>query len=478
MHVLDHLEPKKVFHFFEEICKIPHGSGNTKLISDWLVSFAKERNLEFYQDSLNNVIIIKNPSAGYEASEPVILQGHMDMVCEKAPDCQKDMENEGLDLAVDGNIIYARGTTLGGDDGIAVAVMLAILDSDEIAHPRIEAIFTVDEEIGMLGAAGIDVSMLCGRRMLNLDSEVEGVFTVSCAGGNIVNFSIPVARADFDGTAMQITVGGLKGGHSGIEIHKGLGNSNILCARVLYTLSSKAQLRLESICGGLKDNAIPRETSAKIVTTDPDTITSLCGELDTFLKESYSQTDPGVFVKVEECEYSMPMTKTATSNILYFLNCLPNGVLAISKEIEGLVQTSSNLGILETAGTEVTGVICVRSSVDEQKYAVNKQIKKIADLSGGGIEVTGNYSGWQYKKDSPLRELMTDIFTKQYGYPPKTEAIHAGVECGIFAGKLPDLDCISLGPNLTEIHTCREKLRIDSVGRLWYLVLETLKQMK
>ena len=278
MAVLENLEPKRVFGFFEQMCAIPHGSGNTKAISDWLKAFADARGLEVHQDSMGNVIIIKEASAGYEKADPVIFQGHMDMVCEKAPGCTKDMQTEGLDLVTDGDTVYAEGTTLGGDDGIAVAMALAILDDPEIQHPRFEAVFTVDEEIGMLGAVAIDVSALKGRRMMNLDSENEGVFTVSCAGGNISRCILPVTRTPFDGTVLCLTVGGLQGGHSGVEIDKGRGNSNMLMGRVLYAVSKATDMRLICVNGGLKDNAISQETVAVIVAADAEIGRASCRE--------------------------------------------------------------------------------------------------------------------------------------------------------------------------------------------------------
>ena len=479
MAVLEHLEPKSVFKFFEEMCAIPHGSSNTKQVSDWLVSFAKERGLEYDQDALNNVIIIREATPGYEAAEPVILQGHMDMVCEKAPDCTKDMETEGLDLAVEGDTVYAVGTTLGGDDGIAVAMALALLDAEDIPHPRIEAVFTVDEEIGMLGAADMDVSMLRGRRMLNLDSEAEGVFTVSCAGGNETKSNLPLSREPYEGVAVTITVGGLAGGHSGVEIDKGLGNSNLLMGRVLCAAAAKAELRLVAVNGGLKDNAIPRETVATLVTREPETVLAVCRDLDAAFKNEYCVTDPGVFVAAEEGKTdSMPMDQDSTRRVICFLTCVPGGIQAMSADIPGLVQTSLNLGILKTEEHRLVGANCVRSSVDSQKQMLVDRLTCLTELLGGTVEVHGDYAGWQYQQESPLRDLLTEVFVEQYGYEPKIEAIHAGVECGIFAGKLPGLDCVSLGPDLTEIHTCREKMHIASVQRLWALVLETLKRMK
>ena len=478
MAILEHLEPRGVFRFFEELCAIPHGSSNTKAVSDWLMDFARERGLEAYQDGLNNVIIIKEATSGYESAEPVILQGHMDMVCEKAPGCAKDMEKEGLDLAVDGDAVYAEGTTLGGDDGIAVAMALAILDADDIPHPRLEAVFTVDEEIGMLGATALDVSMLRGRRMLNLDSEEEGVFTVGCAGGNLTQCTLPLTRAPYAGKALTVTVGGLRGGHSGAEIDKGLGNANMLMGRLLYAASRKAELRLVEVNGGLKDNAIPRETVATLVTTDPEAVLAVCRELDAQLKNEYRTTDPDVFVTAAESTASLPMDDDTTRRVLCFLTCAPNGIQAMSADMPGLVQTSLNLGILKTQKDAVIASFCVRSSIDGQKQMLVERLTCMTEALGGTVEVFGDYSGWEYRPDSPLRELLVEVFTQQYGHAPRIEAIHAGVECGIFSGKLPGLDCVSMGPDLTEIHTCREKLYISSVQRLWTMVLETLKRMK
>ena len=479
MAILEHLEPRGVFRFFEEMCAIPHGSANTKAVSDWLMAFARERGLEAYQDQLNNVIIIKEATAGYENAPAVILQGHMDMVCEKAPDCEKDMEKEGLDLAVDGDTVYARGTTLGGDDGIAVAMALALLDADDIPHPRLEAVFTVDEEIGMLGAVGMeDVSMLRGRRMLNLDSEVEGVFTVSCAGGNLTKCTLPVCRETFGAEFLTVTVGGLRGGHSGVEIDKGLGNACMLLGRVLTACGRKTALRLVSVSGGLKDNAIPREASAVVAAADAREIRAVCARLDAELKNEYRTTDPEVFVSVRDGGDGLPMDEDSTRRILAFLTCAPNGIQAMSADIPSLVQTSLNLGILTTGDETVDASFCVRSSVDSQKQMLVERLECLTETLGGSVGVFGDYSGWEYRSDSPLRELLVEVFTEQYGHAPKIEAIHAGVECGIFAGKLPGLDCVSMGPDLTEIHTCRERLHIASVQRLWAMVLETLKRMK
>lgn len=479
MQVLEHLEPKQVFSFFEAMCAIPHGSRNTKAISDWCVAFAKERGLEHYQDEANNVIIIKPAAPGYEAAQPIILQGHLDMVCEKAAGCPKDMDREGLDLAIDGDYVYAKGTTLGSDDGIAVAMAMAILDDKSLPAPRIEAVFTTDEEIGLLGATALDVSPLKGREMLNLDSEAEGIFTVSCAGGNTTACILPVTRTAFAGAALTVTVGGLTGGHSGAEIHKGRANSNMLMGRVLRTLAQKMDLRIQRVDGGLKDNAIPVETRATLVVSDLQAAEQLAGEMEKTLQNEYRTTDPALFVRAEAAQSTqLPLDQASTGKVICMLQCLPNGIEAMSAEIHGLVQTSLNMGILVTEEDVVRASYSVRSSVDSQKQMLKERLSCLMEQLGGRVEFSGEYTGWQYQEHSPLRERMVAVFQEQYGKAPKIEAIHAGLECGIFAGKMPGLDCVSIGPDLLEIHTPREKMSISSVQRVWAFLLEVLKRSK
>ena len=478
MNVLSNLEPKGVFRFFEDLCAIPHGSRNTKAISDYCAAFARERGLEHYQDADNNIIIIKEAAPGYENAPAVILQGHLDMVCEKEPDCPKDMDKEGLDLLVEGDCVTAKGTTLGGDDGIAVAMALAILDAQDLPHPRLEAVFTVDEEIGMLGAVSMDVSPLKGRQLLNLDSEEEGVFTVSCAGGNVSTCLLPVVRVPFQGTALTVTVRGLKGGHSGTEIHKGRANANMLLGRLLQAMASATDLRLVEVHGGLKDNAIPTQAAAQVVAADAHAARAAAQAMAACFAAEYRVTDPGVAVTVEEGSAGEPMAAASTQKVLCMLTCLPNGVQVMSADIAGLVQTSLNLGILVTEGGLVRASFCVRSSVDSQKEMLKARLACLMEQLGGSVEFSGDYSGWEYRSDSPLRDRLVAVYREQYGREPRIEAIHAGVECGIFAGKLDDLDCVSIGPDPPEIHTPRERLSIASTQRLWSFVLEVLKRSK
>lgn len=478
MGVLEHLEPYSVFRYFEEISAIPHGSGNTKKISNYLVEFAKQHGLEYYQDALQNVIIIKPATAGYENAAPVILQGHMDMVCEKAPDCTKNMETEGLDLAVEGDTIYAKGTTLGGDDGIAVAMALAVLDAEDLPHPRVEAVFTVDEETGMEGAMGLDVSPLQGKRMLNIDSEEEGVFTVSCAGGVVSCCTLPLQRETLEAEGMTVTVSGLAGGHSGVEIHKHRANANMLLGRVLAAVSERTEIRIHSVNGGLKDNAIPVKAQAVLIAADSSAAMDVICEMENVFRREYASADGAISVTASPCSVSGPVDAASTQKILCMLLNLPNGIQEMSADIPGLVQTSLNLGILKTEESAVHASFCVRSSIETQKQMLMQRLEFFMRQLGGSVRHTGNYPGWQYQPDSALRELMTEVYTGQYGCPPKVEAIHAGVECGLFAGKIPGLECVSFGPDLTDIHTFREKMHIASVQRVWNMMTEILKRME
>ena len=466
--VLEHLEPKAVFHFFEDLTRIPHGSRNTKAISDYCAAFARARGLWVYQDELNNIIIKKPASAGYETAPAVILQGHLDMVAEKTPESPIDMTKDALDLQVEGDYVSAKGTTLGGDDGIAVAMALAILDSSEIAHPALEAVFTVDEEIGMEGAQGLDFSQLSARRMLNIDSEDEGIFTVSCAGGASANVSVGLTMAPNAAPCVKLTVSGLIGGHSGQEINKGRANANKVLAAALQGLP----VTLCSIAGGSKDNAIPRASEAVVVSEADDFAALFAANA---AKTALPETEQHAEFYCEPAEAGEMLAESEA--VLGLLNAVPNGVQAMSSDIPGLVQTSLNLGILTTDADAVRLTFSVRSSVNREKFGLIDQLKALAARFGGSYSESGEYPAWEYQKDSRLREVMVEVFEAQYGRKPVVEAIHAGLECGIFSDRLPGLDAVSFGPQMHDIHTSREKLDIASTARTWEYLVAVLERL-
>lgn len=480
MRVLENLEPKKVFYYFEEICSIPHGSGNLDGISSYLARFAQDRGLFHVRDASNNVIIVKEASAGYESVPPIILQGHMDMVAVKKNDCDIDLEKDPLRLKVEGDLICAEGTSLGGDDGIAVAYILAILDSGDIMHPRIEAVLTTDEEVGMEGATAIDLSMLCAKRMLNIDSEEEGILLTSCAGGMRTDCHIPVTReTDQGGIFLKVSVGGLLGGHSGTEIDKEHSNAIKLLGITLQQIHSKIPFKLADINGGEKDNAIPREASA-VVCIAKDNRNDFIEELkriETEEKNEKKSKEKHLCIKAEEAECSAEsvMDNNSTDRVLAFLVLLPNGVQAMSADIEGLVETSLNVGILRTCDSEVIASSAIRSAIETAKHKVNLQLQTLTKTFGGYTETHGEYPGWQFDPESKLRSDMVRIYRELFGKEVRVEALHAGLECGIMISKIPGLDCVSFGPDIFDIHTTEERLSISSTARMWDYLLEILK---
>ncbi|MBD5534009.1 MAG: aminoacyl-histidine dipeptidase [Lachnospiraceae bacterium] len=491
MGVLTGLYPQRVFDYFEELTRIPRGSGNEKAVSDYLVSFAKEHDLFYVQDTANNVIIIKEASAGYETEEPIIMQGHMDMVAVKDADCPLSLEHDALALAVEGDTIYAKGTSLGGDDGIALAYALAILEDETLCHPRLEAVFTTDEEVGMNGAAAIDLSVLKGRRLLNIDSEEEGILTVGCAGGVRVHSVIPVKRERRRGILARVHIHGLQGGHSGAEIHKQRGNANCLMGRFLLELIRRMPYAIVSLSGGTKDNAIPIEAAAELVIAvkEKETLLSAAEEYERILQKEFANRDAGVKVSLTFGEENgaperdegdnewTALDDAATKTAARFLACVPDGVQAMSTDIKGLVETSLNMGIVRLTENGLETDHSIRSSVASAKDALREKVTALSALAGGTVSYHGDYPAWEYRSDSPLRESMIAQYREMFGKEPKVEVIHAGLECGLLSAKLPGLDCVSFGPDLTDIHTTSERMHIASVGRM-YEYLRALIQKK
>lgn len=485
MRVLENLEPKNVFYYFEDICRIPHGSGNLDQLSSYLEQFAKDRNLFHIRDKANNVIIVKEAAAGYENTDPIILQGHMDMVAVKKEECDIDLEKDALRLKVDGDYVYAQGTSLGGDDGIAVAYILALLDSNEIPHPRIEAVITTDEEVGMDGAVAIDLSMLTAKRMLNIDSEEEGILLTSCAGGLRADCHLPVLSVSRpeDTVCYDVSVGGLTGGHSGTEINKERGNAIKILGITLQQLLEKMELNIAVIDGGEKDNAIAIAAHAVVcVAKDKkEEFEQEIGKIAQETKNEYQSKEKNLYIRAVpvKTEIDNMYDNESTANVAAFLTTMPNGVTAMSADIEGLVETSLNAGIMKSvcgAQNEVVVSLAIRSAIESAKRKLKLQLDTLTKAFGGYTEAHGDYPGWQYNPDSKLRTDMVRIYKEMFGRDVKVEALHAGLECGVMISKIPGLDCVSYGPNIYDIHTTDERLSISSTARMWDYLLEILKQ--
>ncbi len=483
-NVLKELRPEKVFKYFEEISKIPRGSGNEKAISDYLVNFAKELNLEVIQDSALNIIIKKKGTKGYENAPTVIIQGHLDMVCEKNIDTEHDFEKDALKLRVEGNYIYADGTTLGADNGIAVAYAMALLDSEDIPHPPLEVLLTTEEETGMGGATNLDPENIKGRMLINIDSEEEGKLLVSCAGGLRDKIKLPIVweESPKDVCEYVIKVRGLKGGHSGMEINKERGNSNKLMGRILMDLMDNVDMRIVSINGGSKNNAIPREADAKIIVSkDKESlIKDRISIMNDRFKNELKASDPNINLQIEKAHIasSKVFSKDTTEKAVKLMYLIPSGIQSMSMEIKDLVQSSTNLGVVTTTDKEVLFDSAVRSSIGSLKEDILLQSKTIAETFGAEIITESSYPEWQYDADSNLRKLLQRVYEEKYGKEPEIVAIHAGVECGLFKEKFGDIDMISFGPNLYDVHTPNEHASIPSIQNCWDFLLEVLKQIK
>ncbi len=472
MSVLKGLEPASVLGFFEEICNIPHISGHEQELSDYCVAFAKERGLYFEQDALGNVIIIKGATCGYEDKEPIMIQGHLDMVGDKLPECPIDMVKEPIQIMVDGDYITADGTTLGGDDGIAVAYGLALLDSKEISHPRLEVVLTVGEEVGLDGATAIDLSCCQAKRLLNIDSEDEGVFTAGCAGGMRVDCKIPMEEQEKTGVLCEIHTQGFLGGHSGVEIHKGRANAILTVGRFFLYLKNRMTFELVEMTGGVKDNVIPKNTSVKILVQDTEGLCKAVSEFNAILKVEYGVSDPNVqlVLAVGEKGSVNVLTEQSKEKVITALNLMPNGVQAMSSDLPELVETSLNMGVLRLDGKELEVSFSVRSSLESAKEFLGDKLKQLTEMLGGEVSFHGQYPGWPYARESKLRDLCVKVYEKQYGTTPKIDVIHAGLECGILASKIEGLDCISIGPDMADIHTPDERISISSIARVWEFI--------
>ena len=481
--VLENLQPEKVFYYFEEISKIPRGSGNEKQISDYMVKFAQSLNLEVKQDEANNIYIRKPATPGYENVPPVILQGHMDMVCEKNKNTEHDFEKEGIKLVVENDFIHAKGTTLGADNGVAIAYQMAVLADDTLEHPAIEALMTTAEETGMDGVANLHPEYLQGKVLLNLDTDIEGEFLVSCAGGAKVHVELPVSyeHAPEAHTLYRLTIKGLTGGHSGADIHKERANAHILIGRMLDRIRCKMPLYIASFVGGTKDNVITREAEVSfyISQTHKKVLEELVEEMKEAFQTEYAKQDPGLEVILTTRQEEMEVLSLEnTAKVIDLLMLLPHGITAYSMQIEGLVESSLNIGVAQLEKEQFHVVLAVRSSVPTKKENMIRKIKCLSQTLGAKVSVNGDYPAWVYAPQSRIRELAVEVFEQMYHKQPKIEAIHAGLECGFILEKIPGIDMIAFGPNAYDIHSPEERVSISSMARVYEYLINLLREMK
>ena len=507
---IENLEPKKVFKYFADICKIPHGSGNIDGIVNYLVNFAKERNLEYVTDAAKNVVIYSRgrhsevPCRG-EHCEPVILQAHTDMVCVKDSNSSKDLSKDPLDIYVDGNYLRAKGTSLGADDGIGVAIILSILDDADDKFPPIEALFTSDEENGMNGALAIDGSLFKGKKLINLDSETEGELTVSCAGGTQYLGEIPITRVDVgtkhcepDYKNYAIKISGLLGGHSGMEIHQGRANAIIEVANVLKSMEEEnIDFYLVSIDAGKFDNVICPEAGCYVIvnSNDENKFKNLISKLDADLKYEYQLTDKNITLEAQPvgdnvlsspvgddilssrvgASIASPLTKESFNKFIDTLISIPQGLIEISQEFINIPWTSLNLGVIKTENDKIVLSGLIRSNNDFKRLKLVRKFETIIKNAGGKFFDKGHYPAWEYNKNSKLKEDILKAYKSAYGRDMEVVATHGGLESGLFIEKIKGLEVVSIGPTMEGVHSIDEKLHIDTVGKLYSFLIELLK---
>jgi dipeptidase D len=485
---LEQLDYKGIFKYFSEISKIPRGSGNEQEVSNYLVSYAKEHQLQYTQDEANNVIMIKEATPGYENEPAVILQGHMDMVCEKRKEYTHDFLKDEIKLIVEGDYLHADGTTLGADNGIAVAYILAVFSDQTLKHPRLEAIITTDEEVGMQGAKALDLSGLQGKYMINLDSEEEGYLLCSCAGGLTGTSTLPIKRVSEFGKKIKVSLGGLLGGHSGIDIVNNRSNATKLLGRLLFDLREKEAFGLIHMQGGFKDNVIPREAYAELLLTAEDTkelserynsVKENIADITEIYKHELLSSEPDLHIEVEDMgdDTYDALHPVSFEKMLFLLVNMPNGVQVMSSDIEGLVESSLNMGIFKTEPDIAEFYTSVRSSKSSYKYYLSNRLNYMISFLGGDYAIRWEYPAWEFKKDSLLRDHFQKLHNEMYGKDMKVEAIHAGLECGLIYEKMPGIDIVSIGPDITAVHTIEEKVSISSTIRV-YQFLEKILQEK
>lgn len=477
--MLEQIDYKTIFHYFEEISKVPRGSYHNEKISDYLVQFAKERGIAYRQEKCGNVIFWKPASPDCRSGKTVMMQGHMDMVC-VCEDDSHDFKTEGLNLQIQGDWLEAEKTTLGGDDGIALAYILAVFADDTLTHPALEAVITVDEEVGMEGASALDASGLKADYLINIDNEEEGVLLVSCAGGASVDVFVEETLEKRSGTPVEICLSGLCGGHSGTEIDKHPANASILLGRLLQGVQD--DIYLKTITGGDKDNVITAKATATILCTrDASVVCERLQQRKEQLCQEFVAAEPDLTIEVvpgEEKEMEV-FSSCFTKQLLDYLNLTITGVQVMSAQVPGMVESSLNLGIVKTELGKIHLAYSVRSQKETYKDYMISQIRALVSHIFVGetkaeAVVRGEYPAWDYKEDSVLREVMTSCYEKRFGEDPRVEGIHAGLECGILLQKLPNLDIVSMGPEIRDIHTVKERLSISSAKRNYDYLLDVL----
>ena len=474
-YVIHGYRPEKLFRYFEDLAAIPHGSGNESAVADWLVAFAHERGLEVIRDQWNNVLIRLPATPGREGEAPLLLQGHTDMVCEKNNDTVHDFTKDPLKLRVTDGWLHAEGTTLGGDDGIAVAVMLTVLDGGVTSNPPIECLFTTEEETGLTGAGNFDYSLLRARRLINLDNEELGILIAGCAGGIRSEVDIPINTVPYSLPRIEIDLKGLCGGHSGGCIHMGRANANKLMARILTALFAAHPFRLVSMDGGSKDNAIPRECRAVIATESVDESLAFLAAYEKTVAAELGEEDHGfhLITAVSTAEAKdRAMDTLATRRVLTVLTAAQDGVIAMSHDVPGLVEYSRNMGVVRT-DSENFRFVCVfstRSAIEAQIDASVAQLDMLASLVGAKTRHHSRYPGWSYAKDSSVRDAYCARYRAVMGKDVEVTIIHAGLECGIMKNHLPDLDAISVGPDMQGIHSPDEKMNLASCEKFWEIM--------
>lgn len=475
-------KPEKLFHFFEDVCAIPRGSGHEKEISDFLVKFAEDRGLWVYQDDSYNVIIKKEGSEGAKDKDPVMLQGHIDMVCDKRAGVEHDFEKDGIDLVLKDGVLSANGTTLGADNGVAIALMMMVLDDDDIKHPPVECVFTTEEEIGLNGAQALDKSRITARTMINMDSEEEGVATISCAGGLRVQLTRKVERINAEGTIVQVKIEGLLGGHSGTDIDKERQNANILMARMVERIMNNTDGKLVSFAGGTKDNAITRECEASLIyadKTEAENAEKLAAELAEIYTDEISAFEPDFAceISVEENQSAAALRDEDAKAFIGAIRLAPNGVYRRNIKMDGFVVVSSNMGVTRADQDELVIVISPRSSVASLQEDSKARFALLAETFGFEISYSGQYPGWDYKEDSKIREVFLESYRELFGKELRLEALHAGLECGLFSEAIPGLDAIAVGPTLYDVHTPDEHVPLDSFERFYELLKHVLGRL-